>query len=277
MFYVHPIKHISFPNYTITSFCGIPFYQSSGESSGYPGTWFPFCGILEQDDIFYKTGFYLKPEEHNLPSDVRNEMAEHFPSYGSYDQGRQLLIRFSTLSGLWISSQLGGGLWEDPRGKQLLKFLQSHYFKHYPNLPSLKLLPIAFESGDIKEINRWLCQHAQVDNYDNLKDKLFQSLRELSLHLELMERDKNQKKLIILACSGLGLSVFIAAYTGLTMGAMLLLAIQVAFLAYLSSLFKINPPTNWLPAFKSFSKKCEPQLSNLQQSDSLICKIGNLS
>ncbi|MGE4349540.1 MAG: hypothetical protein AB7D28_07225 [Candidatus Berkiella sp.] len=162
----------------IISINGMPFYQSSGNNSAFPHTWFPFLGLQEKDlNFFISKGWYIKPThyfaQHQIPKDIDDKMDTLFPSYGAYRSGRELLNRFYNIPCLLLSSWLGGGLWKEERGQKLKVFLQEKYPSFYKDLPNsaatfLNAQPIT----TIEEVNQWLCQKAQVEKIEDLKDKL---------------------------------------------------------------------------------------------------------
>lgn len=164
--------------HNIISINGMPFYQSSGNNSAFPDTWFPFLGLQEKDlNFFISKGWYIKPThyfaQHQIPKDIDAKMDTLFPSYGAYRSGRELLNRFYNIPCLLLSSWLGGGLWKEERGQKLKVFLQEKYPSFYKDLPNsaatfLNAQPIT----TIEEVNQWLCQKAQVEKIEDLKDKL---------------------------------------------------------------------------------------------------------
>jgi hypothetical protein len=148
----------------ITSVSGIPFYLSTGENSGHAKTWFPFTGILEESNKKFARGWYQKPFVWALKA-----MPMHFSSFiiSNFDNGKTLVDRFVSLPCLLISSWLGGGLWTSLKGVGLQNMLRKEYPEFYQSWGDVELLPceMIFQENDIEEVNKWLCEKANVENY----------------------------------------------------------------------------------------------------------------
>ncbi|MBS0287680.1 MAG: hypothetical protein JSR17_10310 [Proteobacteria bacterium] len=165
--------------HAVISIGGMPFYRSSGDSSGFAKTWFPFFGIQEkEDDPIYKKGTFLKAVETKLPREVILKIKELYPSYGGQaSNGNQLLMRFWTIPCLLISSLLGGGLWETTKGKDLRSFLFENYEAFYKNITSISIKRANKEFNTGEMLNVWLCEQAKIKSY-TLLNSLFPSTSE---------------------------------------------------------------------------------------------------
>lgn len=86
------------------------FYQSSGMQSGYEGTWFPFDGDVTNS----QTGepILLKVSNTTFASQFKTFIKKTKDSEIRYQKN---MIKFGTLTFLYISYQLGGGLWNNRR------------------------------------------------------------------------------------------------------------------------------------------------------------------
>lgn len=184
------IGHITHTNeehsYEIISIKGLPFYQSSGNQSNFPNTWFPFFGLLENTKMsLYRQGWFIKALEQKLPQNINKEIMRLFPSYGGdAPGGRELLLRFWNVPCLLLSSSLGGGLWEDLRGKELKAFLEKEYPDYYQHVPTLEILPASDNISNHLEVNIWLCQQAKLSSYLELQNNFPKTLVDLLKHLE---------------------------------------------------------------------------------------------
>ncbi|MCS5711333.1 hypothetical protein [Candidatus Berkiella aquae] len=177
-------EQTSFAERNIISIHGMPFYKSSGQNSCYSDTWFPFLGVLQEDvNIFLSKGWFIKPQESNLPKDVKDKMDELFPSYGAYRAGQELRQRFSNIPCLLLSSYLGGGLWESNEGKQFRRFLSEKYPDFYEKMPKISLLPIKKYCRNEEEVNQWLCEKAGISNYNDLKNYMPMELGDIKFQV----------------------------------------------------------------------------------------------
>ncbi|MCS5708970.1 hypothetical protein CC99x_008655 [Candidatus Berkiella cookevillensis] len=191
----------------IISINGLPFYQSSGDNSAFPDTWFPFFGCLENDlNVLRKKGWYIKINHyyptpaHQIPKDIERKMNELFPSYGSCNAGRELLNRFYNMPCLLLSSWLGGGLWKEERGQKLKAFLQEQYPSFYKNLPApAPTFLSAQPMKTMEEVNQWLCQKAQVQKIEDLKDKLPMQIISMKIQDGATEKKTPVRKKVCIA------------------------------------------------------------------------------
>ncbi|MCS5709947.1 hypothetical protein [Candidatus Berkiella aquae] len=165
------IVHTGIPAYEMITINGMPFYQSSGNSSTYANTWFPFFGLLEKKIGPYPIGLFLKAFSTELPQNVVQRIRELFPSYGSADAGAQLPLRFWRVPCLLISSTLGGGLWDTDNGRELKAFLQQQYPAYYQAEPRLAIKPATARLSEPKAVNTWLCRQANIKNIKALAGK----------------------------------------------------------------------------------------------------------
>lgn len=155
-FNVEQIKHLGNPHHFIISVAGMPFYQSLGTNSGFPGTWFPFFGVMEENGSGLNKGDYIKPIKTKLGEELINVV-----------QNAEVARRFWKLPCLWISAELGGGYWSTSEGIRLKKFLDRHYFNLFPDIfPKLQLLSVEREMSDIQAINTWLGRCANLNTID---------------------------------------------------------------------------------------------------------------
>jgi hypothetical protein len=184
------IAHLTHTNeehaYEIISIKGLSFYQSSGHQSNYPNTWFPFFGLLENTKMsLYRQGWFIKALETKLPQPIYKELMQLFPSYGGdAPGGRDLLIRFWNVPCLLLSSSLGGGLWDDPRGKVLKDFLRKEYPDFYQQVPTLTILPSIGNFPNHLDVNNWLCKQAKLNHYLDLQSQFPTTLADLLVHLQ---------------------------------------------------------------------------------------------
>ncbi len=163
----------------IASINGMPFYRSSGENSGHPGTWFPFRGIYEghnlEDSGKYfvfgqKAGYFIKPvidqirDVVKLPAEVEMKFDQLFGN--ALHEKNELRDRFYNLPNMLISSAIGGGFWDTDKGREMKNFLSLQYKEFYQNWSSISLSkPVAvFDDSQIANVNAWLVNKAGMDN-----------------------------------------------------------------------------------------------------------------
>lgn len=185
------LAHITHPNdmhsYEIISIKGLPFYQSSGEHSQFANTWFPFFGVLEnKDHAFFPLGWFIKAFSTKLPANIIHEIKIRFPSFDSHtDAGRQLLTRLWNVPCLLLSSSLGGGLWDEERGKALKAVLMKEFPEYYQQIPPLAIEPSSQLIPDYHEVNQWLCHKALLDHPKELQATFPQTIADLLKKLEV--------------------------------------------------------------------------------------------
>ena len=181
------ITHTTEQTYDIISINGLPFYQSSGQQSNYPKTWFPFFGLLENSKTsFYPEGWFIKALESKLPKPIYETLMNLFPSYGSdAPGGRELLTRFWNIPCLLLSSSIGGGLWEDARGKELKAFLVKEYSDYYQQVPTFEMMPASQQIPSHIEVNQWLCKQAKITHYQDLQSQFPKTVPDLLKHLTI--------------------------------------------------------------------------------------------
>lgn len=156
---------------------GMPFYRSSGNNSGYPETWFPFFGIQEQDADKTPRGWLIKPKSDlYIPIKLGRTLNTLF-------QDKTLSYRFSSLPCMLISSLLGGGLWNEPKGIELKRLLLEKYPEFYAVWPTpvLSETNLRFEKAHLEQANRWLCEKAEVKNQSELNGKFPRTVSDLHL------------------------------------------------------------------------------------------------
>ncbi len=148
-------------SYLIASIYGIPFYREPDGGAPSSNTWFPFGGIandrfilfLQPDNSLDKKYFHL----------LGNALYHYTPQ-------QNLTSSFGTITGLLISSCLGGGFWLTANGQTLLQQLKTDYADFYQSWYQVLLA----ESGEIftfnqlSEVNAWLCRQASVNNVAQL-------------------------------------------------------------------------------------------------------------
>lgn len=187
--FMQNIEQISLKSNDVTRFIivfnGTPFYSSSGENSGFAGTWFPFFGIFSTYFYHLAPGWFVKPHFLKLTSDLVDKIHEFYPHlpYGGFNN--ELPRRFASLPCMLISSKLGGGLWNSEEGKGLKRYLELTYPQFYENIPDIVLSPpeleaIELENGNewILQINEWLCAKVGVEDYTELSSKYHVTLEE---------------------------------------------------------------------------------------------------
>jgi hypothetical protein len=183
-------------SHQIVSIKGLPFYQSSGSHSAFPGTWFPFFGIDETGLGHFGKHWAIKSFQTALPLELRKKINDLFPSYGSdAAAGRDLLLRFWNVPCLLLSSSLGGGLWQEARGKSLKQFLESLFPAYYLNMPVLNRIPKDVELNSIKDVNQWLCGKLQVVTVQEIKPRFPKDLTELEAILEVSLHQRKSLRL----------------------------------------------------------------------------------
>lgn len=180
------ITHTTEQTYEIISIHGLPFYQSSGQQSNFANTWFPFFGLLENNKTsLYREGWFIKSLETKLPHSIYQILMKLFPGYGSdAPGGRELLLRFWNTPCLLLSSSLGGGLWEDAKGKELKDFLLKEYPDFYQQIPTFEIMPASQPISSHLEVNQWLCKQAKITDYNILKSQFPLTVPDLCKHLD---------------------------------------------------------------------------------------------
>lgn len=146
----------------ITCIGGIPFYRSSGYCSGAPGTWFPFLGLLEEKiGVIFPRGYLIKPQ--TLDYSLQKIVDRQFES-GFY---KTIIERFGdSLYALVLSSQLGGGIWDEPNWKKLKKGLQATYTPLFSVMPKFTFVEEKriYEVHEIALLNKWLLDLAGLED-----------------------------------------------------------------------------------------------------------------
>lgn len=158
----------------ITSIKGAPFYQSSGQYSTHPGTWFPFFGIQNDDIGFYKKGTFIKPGLPLMDGYFSVLLAKHLPN-NVYNKA-MLHQRFGTVEALMISSWLGGGLWETVEGKIVKAAIEEKFpdFDKWPR-PKFAQPDARLANQQFSDVNLWLCQKAGVQQISEFDNNLYQN------------------------------------------------------------------------------------------------------
>ena len=165
---------------SVTVINNIPFYKSSGYNSRNSDTWFPTLGHsngeMWYEKKFEKPGEIFKiltyPERFGdsfLKDELRPESKKALDDIldAEIDSGmigNTLKIRFGSLCCLLISSKLGGGFWDTPKGKTVLGTLlkeSSTCRKFYEGLPDFVVESHLDDEellspSDIPKCNAWI-------------------------------------------------------------------------------------------------------------------------
>lgn len=129
------------------------FYQSSGQQSGYQGMWFPFDGDVTNSD----TGepILLKLSNTNFASQFKTFVKKVKESDVLYQKN---MIKFGSLTFLYISYQLGGGLWKrKTESRRVLSVVPKEIMeKEVKSQWDLKKIRFPTVSKSQKEVNLYL-------------------------------------------------------------------------------------------------------------------------
>jgi hypothetical protein len=164
----------------ITTVNGIPFYWSTGLNSGHQGTPFPFGGFNLEGDDSRGRGWMIKPANiQRFPILVLQKLQELFPG------DHAIAPRFGTVPCLLISSVLGGGLWNEPRGQELKRFLQEYYPHFYQHCGTLKPNEVehTYRHNEYEQVDNWLVSQANVSDWKQLLYHIPQNVSQLVLPL----------------------------------------------------------------------------------------------
>ena len=128
-----------------------PYYQSSGSSSGLPGTWFPFFGISED-------GWFIKKVAD--PTSIRN-ILEIFGIY-IHIRATDQLCRFGSEEDALISASIGTGYWEVVNRRHRIIPILKRY--HLPKRICLTRKPDIHESIRLShdDVNQWIIKQGGI-------------------------------------------------------------------------------------------------------------------
>jgi hypothetical protein len=150
----------------ITKVGDYPMYKSSGQNSSFPDTFFPFSGLMEQQQGIYIQGYFVKPD-FAKENDTENFVNTYSPPYypeGFYEQMEKLgvsyemMIRFGNIEAMVISKHIGGGFWQTDIGLSVSQYLEENY--------EVYISTIGIKNQD--EISR--LQDTSDVNFDVVKD-----------------------------------------------------------------------------------------------------------
>lgn len=171
---------------------GIPFYQSSGNNSSSPGTWFPFRGLDPED------GWLKKPLSHlydSWPIELHNFINEN--KLNTFE-----VNRFGSLSTMCISAILGGGYWRTKEGDILYDYLQKYYQSCFfmnkikIDFSHIKFLYTLQNTNDVKNCNKVLSNVCQTLIPINVKDSRLPTHTEHALMVTLFAYSNDTLQII---------------------------------------------------------------------------------
>ncbi len=139
------------------------FYESSGTSSGFKDTYFPFEGITDKDSkkpldratLVYQGGHakYIKPSA-PTPDELRTTYKPLIEVTG-LDATNKIWQRFKNIECMVISSVIGGGIWNDDKGIALKKMLEQTQPDLYKKYPKVELSEEELKLDVPGEVNKW--------------------------------------------------------------------------------------------------------------------------
>lgn len=152
------------------------FYQSSGTSSGFEGTYFPFEGMTDKNAKgFYKiaTGYqgghakYIKPSAPTL--EELGTIYQPLIKTTGIAAKNEIWQRFKNIECMVISSVIGGGFWDTKQGFDLKNTLDKQYAHLYDKYADIHLSDTPLKTialKDVAEVNNWT-----ESRHEQLKDQ----------------------------------------------------------------------------------------------------------
>lgn len=161
---------------------GTIFYKSTGLNSRLGSTWVPFMGVNDLS-VGFGLGTFYKPDPYtwskSVPEDIVAKLTKCVEAINDRRKAEAKgekpinineLHRFGNLSALIISCWMGGGIWDEPEGKNFVNYLKSHEVSK-PIFDNISTTPTVTITSRIKAPNNEISVEEKIKEYRNINMK----------------------------------------------------------------------------------------------------------